>query len=619
MNIYSSKIEECKATILKLDKTLTRLSSLRLGLFVCTILLLVLFINLRFIQGLFIIIPVGLAGFGYVLNRYNQIMHRRQHTAFLLEINEREISRAQNQFADLPSGESFLDPDHAYVSDLDIFGQHSIFQLINRSTTESGQVVLAEWLSEPAPKHVILERQRAIQELAPKLDWRQDLQASGMRHNNPRSDYNKFLTWIEKPVKLLPSQSKYLALSIPLSILATIAALNFYWSIYQTIYLNQPFSLVSLLALIPILLINRQVLKRVRPIAEDMIDNTHHNTKILGGYESLIAKIESEQFFSEYLLRLQSTFSENKYSAVKEINQLKKILLMFQQRGTKRSVGRNEFYTLLNNFWLLDIYWIIMTEKWIQKNQFRFRAWAVAVSEFEVLSSIAGLSYSNPSFTFPEIQEEPYCINFEMLGHPLIIAPRRVCNNFKLEGRGEIAMITGSNMAGKSTFLRTVGMNLVLALMGAPCCAKSGKVSNMQVFSSMRTQDNLAEGVSSFYAELKKIEQLLNLLKNGEAVFFLLDEMFKGTNSEDRYKGGVSLIRQLNELNAFGIISTHDLELARLAGKHLIVGNLSFNSKIQDDQMTFNYTLTEGICTDFNASELMKKSGINILTDIGKL
>jgi DNA mismatch repair ATPase MutS len=203
-----------------------------------------------------------------------------------------------------------------------------------------------------------------------------------------------------------------------------------------------------------------------------------------------------------------------------------------------------------------------------------------------------------------------------MLGHPLINKDKRVCNTFRLKGRGEIAMITGSNMAGKSTFLRTIGINLVLAFMGAPCCATSARVSVIKIFSSMRTQDNLEEGVSSFYAELRRVEQLLKLIESGEAVFFMLDEMFKGTNSKDRHHGGFSLIKQLREMNAFGIISTHDLDLAILAGKHRLVSNYSFNSAIQGDEIIFNYALTDGLCTDFNASALMKRSGIKILSQI---
>jgi DNA mismatch repair ATPase MutS len=276
----------------------------------------------------------------------------------------------------------------------------------------------------------------------------------------------------------------------------------------------------------------------------------------------------------------------------------------------------NMFYSVFNALWFFDFHLIIRIEKWREKNGSRLRDWAYAVSEFEVLSSVAGFRYSNPSFNFPEIEDEPYTLDFHKLGHPLIHQHKRVSNNFKLKGRGDIAMITGSNMAGKSTFLRTVGVNLVLAFMGAPCCTQSARVSVIKIFSSMRTQDNLEEGVSSFYAELRRVEQLLKLIETGEAVFFMLDEMFKGTNSKDRHQGGFSLIKQLQEMNASGIISTHDLDLAILAGKHSLVTNYSFNSTIQENEITFNYALTDGLCTDFNASALMKRSGIKILSHI---
>ena len=168
-------------------------------------------------------------------------------------------------------------------------------------------------------------------------------------------------------------------------------------------------------------------------------------------------------------------------------------------------------------------------------------------------------------------------------------------------------------MAGKSTFLRTVGLNLVLALAGAPCCAKSGRVSNLKLFTSMRTQDNLMKGVSSFYAELNRIESMLKLIDSGQSIYFLLDEMFKGTNSEDRYKGGISLINQLSKLKTSGIIATHDIELAKLSGNKKLVTNYSFNSVINDNSMIFSYVLDPGICTDFNASELMKRSALNLV------
>ena len=292
---------------------------------------------------------------------------------------------------------------------------------------------------------------------------------------------------------------------------------------------------------------------------------------------------------------------------------MKKILGIAQLKGTTGTLS-NQFYPIINTFWLIDIYWILAAEKWKTTNASHLKVWAEAVGEFETLNSLAGFSYSNPSYNFPKIKDGACTIHFESLGHPLLKTESRICNSFHLNSSDNVVMITGSNMAGKSTFLRTVGVNIVLALMGAPCCANTAELTVMQLFTSMRTQDNLEEGISSFNAELRKVEQLLQLIQRGEPVFFLLDEMFKGTNSKDRHRGGFSLIKQLEELNAFGMISTHDLDLAEVAGKHNLVTNYSFNSEIQEGNMTFDYLLTPGLCKDFNASELMKRSGIKVLT-----
>lgn len=616
MNIYKDRIQEFQATLSNLNKDLSRLSALRLAVFVLSLAFILILANARFGSLLLIIIPVCVLVFALLIKHYNRLSYLKNQTSFLKEINENEVLRLENQLSGFPTGQRFINRDHAYISDFDIFGPHSLFQLLNRTTTESGQMLLAEWLSDPASKNVILDRQQAVKELTPKLAWRQDFQAAGLDFQNDKSDYEKLLNWVEKPVQLLSKQGKYLAVSFSLSLLSTSALVYF---IYGLLNYTQAFSLHHIIPLIFILIINHFILKKLRPIAEEIIVSTQHNIKVLGSYQSLISKIESEQFNSVILQKLQSTFNQNDYSAAQEINKLKNILEIFQQKGTKQTIGKNNFYTIFNSLWLLDIYLILLTEKWKHRNSSYLRAWASAVSEFEVLSSLAGFTYSNQSFTFPEILNEPYVIDFKMLGHPLISQEKRVSNDFILNGQGKIAMITGSNMAGKSTFLRTVGTNLVLALMGAPCCAKTGRVSHMQIFTSMRTQDNLEEGISSFYAELKRIEQLLKLIESGKTIFFLLDEMFKGTNSQDRYKGGASLIRQLGELNAFGIISTHDLELARLTSKQMTVANFSFNSEIDNGEIIFNYTLTKGICTDFNASELMKKSGIKILADIEEL
>lgn len=613
MNVYKRRVDDYTADISKLDKDIGKVSSQRLATFLISIALILYLANARLNFLLILAIPTCLVIFGLIIVRYNKIFSERSRLVFLKAVNEQEILRLANKLSDFPSGQSYIKSDHDYVSDIDIFGAHSLFQLLNRATTESGRVLLADWLSVAASKEVIIERQHAVNELVPKLEWRHDFQAAGMRFDTEKSDHNKLLAWIAKPVVLLPKKFKYLSVAIILGIFSTAAVVNF---VHGLLYHLDNFSLRYIIPLIVILIVNSRVLKRFKVLSEEIIQSTQYNLKILGSYESLIAKVETEQFNSGLLRQLQSSFLAGNYSASKEIGKLKKLLEIFQQRGTKASIGRNDFYKIFNLLWLFDIYFIILTEKWKLKNQSYLRLWIASVSEFEVLNSIAGFSYSNPLYAFPQIEDKPYVINFVELGHPLIHREQRVCNSFNLSGQGEIVMITGSNMAGKSTFLRTVGVNLVLALMGAPCCASVGSVSQIMIFTSMRTQDNLEEGVSSFYAELKRIERLLKLIESGQSIFFMLDEMFKGTNSQDRYKGGASLIKQLGDLNAFGIISTHDLELANLVRNQSKITNLSFNSTIKGAEILFNYQLANGICTDFNASELMRRSGIKILPDL---
>ncbi len=612
MKIYQSNIEHCEKEITDLEKIIKNLSLFRLAFFLISLVVIAVLANQRLITLLLIVGPLCLIGFALLLVRYNRIVARKKSITLLKEVNENELLKLENKLSSFPTGQSNLQADHAYHTDLDIFGSHSLFQLLNSTTTASGSICLAQWLSESATKEVILERQEAIQELKPKLEWRQQLQVAGLSFSNTKSNYQKLLSWLDTSAQLLPKETRYMVGSIALGVSATALTI-----LYVAHSLSNPWNFY-LIPLLLILMINYRILRRVAPQAEEIIDQMHQNVQTLGGYQRLAEAISQEEFQSKQLKELRSDLNQNGSSAAKEIRSLRKILEAFQIRGTKRSMG-NSFYGIANNLWLLDIYYIILTERWKRSNRDLVQPWIQAISEFEALNSLAGFAYSNPDCTFPEILDEPYSIQFEMLGHPLIKSDNRICNDFNLNERGQIAMITGSNMAGKSTFLRTVGVNLVLALMGAPCCAKSSRVSHMKMFTNMRTQDNLEEGISSFYAELKRVEQLLMLIKSGQPIFFMLDEMFKGTNSKDRYKGGVSLIKQLSELNAFGIISTHDLELAKLAGKHMIVSNHSFNSQMNDGKMSFNYELTNGICTDFNASELMRNSGINILDDVEKM
>ncbi|SEJ61351.1 MutS domain III [Dyadobacter sp. SG02] len=611
--IYQDKVQGYKSAAASFVPELGRLSFTRLAAFLITGILIMLFAASGWIVPVAITAIAGTVWFAVTLRSYNRITAEKKRAGFFIQINEAELRRMDNDLSGFPTGSEWLQRDHDYAADLDVFGHHSLFQLLNRTTTESGARLLAHWLSAPAALHeTITDRQVAVRELAAKVDWRQEFQVSGMQFESTKSDYELLLKWVEEPVQFLSSRKKLLTTSVLLGIVSTVALAYF---LYYLLFHLRELSGIHLLPLVLMLVVNSVYLRKFSQASEHIILSTQRNIGILGAYQSLIETVEKQSFGAKKLRDLHAVLKHAGSSAASEISALKRILEMFQQKGTRNTIGKNAFYGMMNNLWLLDVHLILKTEDWKSRNRDHIRPWISAVSEMEALASIAGFAYSNPGYTFPEISTEQYLIDFRTVGHPLLKQKKRVSNNFTMQGRGATTMITGSNMAGKSTFLRTVGINLVLAFTGAPCCASHARVSPLRVFTSMRTQDNLEESVSSFYAELQRIEQLLRLVGEGEPIFFLLDEMFKGTNSQDRFRGGVSLIRQLGELNAFGMISTHDLDLAKLT-KDLTIENFSFNSVISDGQISFDYRLTPGICTDFNASELMKRSGIRILSDI---
>jgi DNA mismatch repair ATPase MutS len=260
-----------------------------------------------------------------------------------------------------------------------------------------------------------------------------------------------------------------------------------------------------------------------------------------------------------------------------------------------------------------DFIWMWRLESWKKTMSGNIGQVLNAAAEFEALSSLAAFQYANPTYAVPHISGRLFEFDAEELSHPLIFSPSRTANSIAFQGAGHTALITGSNMSGKSTFLRAVGVNMVLAFTGTAVCAKRLSVFPAQVYTSMRTEDNLAENTSSFYAELKRLKILLDLTQTGQPVYFFLDEILKGTNSHDRHQGAMALIRQLHQRQAAGFVSTHDLELGNmeqeLPGS---VQNFSFNSYFEDGQLRFDYTLRPGICQSFNASQLMRQMGIEL-------
>ncbi|MEM1137200.1 MAG: DNA mismatch repair protein MutS [Bacteroidota bacterium] len=535
-----------------------------------------------------------LTAFGFLIKFHQKIAWRKNYFAYLKLVNETEISRLNGNFKEIKDGgDEFLLISHPYALDLDLFGNTSLFKALNRTVTVKGKILLVKWLSERAEKQTILKRQNAVDELKVLSTLRQDFQAKGMFHHGNLEEISKLLKWVHLQAselhQLLPKLLTYLLPTLLLG--GTIGYLSLE---------NVPGIAIAL----PLFL-NFLALGKYRKTITALCEDTVKSAKILKTYVALFKVIESNQFRSEYLRETRQQLQLNNELASTAIKKLGRILSYLEVRENVY------FYLSVNLFTLYEIHWALQLEEWKEKHKDLLNTWFEALAEFDAIQSVAGFAHINPEFVQPEIAEKSYYYKAENLGHPLIHSEQRVSNDFDLTGKGKIILITGSNMSGKSTFLRTLGVNAVLAFVGAPVCANKLSLSAFDVFTSMRIQDSLEENTSAFYAELKRIKMLFEVLKQEKPVFFLLDEVLKGTNSKDRHLGVNAILRQLFDKTSFGLLSTHDLELNQLADKfpHNIV-NKSFNSAIVNQQLHFDYKLHDGMCHSFSASKLMEGLGI---------
>lgn len=588
--IYQNELARSK-------RRLQFLSWIRVIVFVALLVSLVYFINQSEIYPALVTGGVQLVLFLWAVKLHGKEQFKANHLRFLTEINEEELDRFDNRFGRFYKGDKFNREDHPYAIDLDIFGDNSLFQLLNRSCTEWGLKTLAAWLSGPAVMEEIKTRQDSVNELLKDPDWLQHFQATG-RHYRDKKDARSFIEWLHTGNVLLGSKFY----EVIRFILPVVNILLLWMVLFRDLNFIYPVVSMTISAMV---LLN--ILNRVNKVHQ----NTSNGIATLRTVEALIALVEGRKFMNQPLLHIQDHFIRGSDTASRRIGQLKFILEQLDNRS-------NVFYQIINVGLLLDIHLTLGAEKWKWKAAGSTSQWFDTLGHMESLISLSGFAFANPDFNDPVIGPDRYRIEARSIGHPLILAAHRVSNDFILDGKGAVAMITGSNMAGKSTFLRTVGINLVLAYAGAKVCAENLHCGIIQVFTSMRTQDNLAENVSSFYAELKRIRQLIEYTESGKDILFLLDEILKGTNSKDRHIGAVSLVNQLAGNNAFGLISTHDLSLARETMKSNHVENYSFNSQVMGDEIIFDYKLARGICESFNASKLMEKIGIRLIPQGGK-
>jgi hypothetical protein len=588
---FEKRIHRFSGEYETLDSKHKSLSILRVTIFVVLASLIVYAASDRNGALLAVLIIIAIVAFGIIIRIHNRVKFDRKTASFLKGLNEEEAKRAEGDLSKVYQGNEYENQKHFYSTDLDIFGSNSLFQLVLRSRLKQTRDLGAKWLLNHADKQEITERQQAIEELRKDIEWRQEFTALGMHTEmidpKKRTNPDDLIEWLSKENKSL--NKPYWKILTPLMSLVSITVIGLIW------FTDIPYQIIY----IPIL-VNLLLLKVAFKPLMTFTKTFDRAVDFLKSYEKLIIKAENRSFQSPKLIALQEIFKSEDYQASMAIGSLRKILYRLMNR-------MNLMYAAVNVFFLLDMALLLNAEKWKAKYGSKVKLWFDTIHEIDLLNDMSSMAYGNPDFIFPEIRDGKHQLNTIDLGHPLIHASGRIKNNFELNGEGSLGLITGSNMSGKSTFLRTVGVNLVMAQAGLPVCASTLTMSPTRVFTSMRTQDNLEEHISSFYAELSRIKLLLDSI--GEVpIFFLLDEILKGTNSEDRHKGSLALIDQLSEKNGTGLISTHDLTLSNL--KNEKARNYSFNSEIIKDEIIFDYKLTDGPCRSFNASKLMEQMGI---------
>lgn len=529
--------------------------------------------------------------FFYLIKKNIQLEKIKKKTAVLKKITEDEILAAKHQFSHFKNGAEYLNTDHFFSYDLDLFGEGSLFQFVDRTSTVGGQQKLAWWLNNPFVQKVdILKRQEAIRELSEIPEWRLHFLANGQMFEETTAMHKEIFSWAGFDLKLKSATLVKRAILI-IPILTLISAVPAFLGITKIFLWILIFSQWIFLTI---------YWKQI----SDYFQFFGRKSELLSKYVSLLNLIEEHNFKSDLLREIQKKVRQPE-SAGKIFRQLKKQVEQFEYRQNVL-VG---FF--LNSIFLWDIRCIFKLWNWHNLNHSKLNDWLEVIAETDALISLANFANNHLGFVYPEISENGFVFSATEMGHPLLLENKRVCNNFEIVGYSKVMIVTGANMAGKSTFLRTVGVNLILARTGAPVCAAKMIFTPIGVYTNMRTTDSLLKDESYFFAELKRIKGVLDLLRNGERIFVILDEMLKGTNSVDKLNGSRELVKKLIELNAVSLVATHDLKLSEMENDYPgRVFNKCFEIKIHDNELVFDYKLTDGITKTMNATFLMKKMGI---------
>ena len=593
LSIYQQRIGEFSARIDQLGKPLRWIPWLRLLLIIITGFS--IFYAVKFPGALFVVVSV-LAFSGFLFAGWYDARLKRKmiHLNKLIRINTRETEVLNGNYSTLDSGNEFVNEDHPYTHDLDIFGMGSLFQYINRTSTIFGKERLADYFNSAFQyRDEIPERQKAVEELAGNIEFRQRLQLIFQDQETSRRDLAALSGWLNGNEGIQwAGPLKFLSFFLPVLTLCTMILSGAGILPYQL-----PVFMV-IMQLLVVFGYGRKTLS-VHQQVTSQVD-------ILGKYALALSLIEENNFNAAFNKKLHGRLrSESQGMPARLIKRLSKLLNMMDSNlNILVSV-------IMNGLFMFNIHVLIAVEQWRLTYRSMVPDWFKVLAEFDALSSLGTFAFNNPKYIYPEPVTDSFQFVAEKIGHPLIPFEACVTNDIEICGWNQFRIITGANMSGKSTFLRTIGTNLLLAMMGAPVFASRLTFYPIEIHSSIRTNDSLTKRESYFYAELRRLKKIISELETGRQKLILLDEILKGTNSSDKQTGSIALIRQLMKYKLAGLFATHDLALGELITHYPEnIRNLCFEIHITGERMEIDYKLSTGVCRNLNASFLMKNMGI---------
>ena len=584
VHFYTEEKQRLETELKETKNKLANLSILRLIVFVLTSVgIYFLFDTLRIVG---VIGAVGVIVFGILLIKYLDAKESKILLITKIKINETEIRVLEGNFSFLKTGEEFIDPTHVYSNDIDLFGRGSFFQYINRTSTKQGAKELAKTITE---NHILYidKKQEVLKELSQKVAWRQHFSALASLVTT-RYSTKEILDFIQNYSTVFSTIVSKLPIVFSLVSIVLIALVSF---------AIIPFSILILWVFIG-LGITALFFKKTQEIYVQA-DKAKATFK---QYYLLLQEIENRKFSSAKLQEKQQIIQSEKLQASVIFKQFSKILDAFDQRN-------NLLIAFVGNaFFLWDLRNAVKVEIWITNYKHTVKKWFEVIAFFDAQNSLANFQYNHPEYTFPKVQKQDAIIKAVGLGHPLLNSEKRIDNDFNIYDQ-EFFIVTGANMAGKSTFLRTVSLSIVMANVGLPVCAKSYIYSPVKLITSMRTSDSLADDESYFYSELKRLKFIVDTIDKDD-YFIILDEILKGTNSKDKAIGSKKFIEKLVSSKSTGIIATHDVSLCELATDFSEIKNYYFDAEISNDELYFDYLFKKGVCKNMNASFLLKKMEI---------